>query len=373
MTRRQYPPRLWALVGYPGSGKSTFATQMAGPMLVVDADHRFAEVLELAAGDVLELSSSPADNVDTQRINTLLAANMPGSKVSTIVVDSLTSIITPLVVQAIMDNDAGLNKNRAAAFKAKAMAMRQLQDAVTRWGTDCLWIYHLQDSRDNKAREVTRATVSETELARLTRSINMQLEIVRDGEKRGVRVVWARRGRSGMTLWDESGTWAEMPARIEVAVYDGLSKADQARIEQETPAHFPNTQTAIAWGFEQGAFKAIQHARSAYKKLEREQEPGTTAQEMSALWIANVEARLLALAKETTGGNDLSPLEIASPTDDEGFICQDCGQPLTKYEASNGKTYTVSELVDMGANLRGGGIVCGPCLKIRKGRVKVEG
>jgi len=29
MVKSTYPPRLWALVGYPGSGKSTFATQMA--------------------------------------------------------------------------------------------------------------------------------------------------------------------------------------------------------------------------------------------------------------------------------------------------------------------------------------------------------
>ena len=29
MSKTQYPPRQWALVGYPGAGKSTFAAQMA--------------------------------------------------------------------------------------------------------------------------------------------------------------------------------------------------------------------------------------------------------------------------------------------------------------------------------------------------------
>jgi hypothetical protein len=44
----KYPPRLWSLVRSPGSCKSTFATQMRGPILIVDADHRFEEVLDLA-------------------------------------------------------------------------------------------------------------------------------------------------------------------------------------------------------------------------------------------------------------------------------------------------------------------------------------
>ena len=43
MNKTAFPPRQWALVGYPGSGKSTFAAQMRGPLLVVDADHRFAD------------------------------------------------------------------------------------------------------------------------------------------------------------------------------------------------------------------------------------------------------------------------------------------------------------------------------------------
>ena len=293
MTKQTYPSRLWALVGYPGSGKSTFATQMAGPILVVDADHRFDEVLDLSPGDVLELSNSPADNVDADRITALLTKNMPGAKIGTIVVDSLTAIITPLVIQAMQDKETGKVKNLAAAFRVKALAMRQIQDAVTRWGTACLWIYHLNDARDAKGHELTKATVSATELARLTRSINMQLEIVQDkGGKRGIKVVWARRGREGMTLWDDSGTWAGMPERIEAEVYDGLSKADQAEIEQ-APDRFPNPETAIAWGMERGAFKALQHAKNAYEKIKRELSP-KTAEEMATLWRADVTRRLAA-------------------------------------------------------------------------------
>jgi len=289
MTATPYPPRLWALVGFPGSGKSTFAAAMRGPLLVIDADQRFREVLSLA-GEVYQLSETLSDNGAPERIAALLAANMPGAEVGTIVIDSLTTIIAPLVTQAVIDNDAGRNTNRMAAFKDKALAMRMLQDAVSRWGTDTLWIYHLQQGRDAQAKEQTTATVSKTELARLTRSINLQLEIVQDGERRGVKVAWARRGRSGMILWDETGAWRGMPAAIERAVYDGLSAADQDAIEGDAPAVFASPDKAIAWGLERGAFEALQHARNAYEKLKREAQPHT-AEEMRDLWVAEVQRR----------------------------------------------------------------------------------
>ena len=301
MTQGKYPLRLWALVGYPGSGKSTFATQMRAPMLVIDSDHRFVEVLSLARGDVYELGDKPADRTDSDRIAALLAQDMPGSEVATIVVDSLTAIITPLVTQAIQDKEHDRIKNLAAGFRDKALAMRQLQDSVTRWGSDVLWIYHLHDARDEKGEELTRATVSRTELARLTRSINLQLEIIQEKGRRGVKVLWARQGRQGMTLWDESGRWAGMPEALEEAVYGGLSQAEQERISKAVPDVFPSPELAISWGYEQGAFQALQHARNAYDKLKREAQP-QTARAMAALWTAEVQARLKARVREQEAG-----------------------------------------------------------------------
>jgi len=266
---------------------------MRGPLLVVDADQRFQEMLDLADDRVVyALSSVAADNTDPDRIVSILAENMPGSDVRTIVVDSLTAIITPLVVRAMVDKDAGREKNLAAAFRAKALAMRQLQDAVTRWGTDVLWIYHIMEARNEKGNLLTRATVPQTELARLTRSINMHIEIVTERDKRGIKVVWARRGRSGMILWDETGKWAGMPERIEEAVYSA-GEQDRIGIENAPPEVFPSAEAAIAWGFAQGAFKSLEHARNAYEKLKREKQP-QNAREMARLWVADVQARLAA-------------------------------------------------------------------------------
>ncbi|MFN3198766.1 MAG: AAA family ATPase [Bradymonadia bacterium] len=325
MVQSKYPPRLWSLVGYPGSGKSTFAAQLQGPMVVVDADHRFQEVLGTTEGDVFSLSDTPSDNVNPDRISTLLNQNMPGAGVKTIVVDSLTAIITPIVVQAMLDHDKGRARNLSAAFKTKALAMRQLQDAVTRWGCDVLWIYHLQDARDAKANEITRATVSQTELARLTRSINCQLEIVENDQgQRGIKINWCRRGRSGMVIWDETGGFVGMPEKIEAAMYDGLSREEQESIERETPVHFPNPETAIAWGFEQGAFEALQHARNAYEKVKRERSP-RNAREMASMWVEYVQEALVRKAAAEEGQ------VISEPEEEQhmnGHASADMGEAL---------------------------------------------
>lgn len=291
MDKAALPTRQWALVGYPGSGKSTFAAQMQGPLLVVDADHRFAEVARLALDEVFELSDEPADNVNAERIADLLKANMAGSGVKTIVVDSLTSILSPLVVEAIMDNDAGRNKNRVSAFKDKALAMRLIQDAITGFGVNTLWIYHIRTGLDAQAKERESSTISAVELARLRRSLNLQLKVVEQGEKRGVYVEWARRGRSGLTLWDETGCWRGMPEKIETAVYGGLTVEDMERIEDQTPTAFASPEDAIAWGHGKGAFRDAVHAQNSYEKVKREKAP-KTASEMWKAWIENVEQHL---------------------------------------------------------------------------------
>jgi hypothetical protein len=242
MVKPKYPPRLWALAGPAGSGKSTFAAAMRAPLLLIDADHRFTEVLQLVKGDVYNLSENAADHVVPDAIAARLAENMPGAKVGTIVIDSLTAIIAPLTMQAIVDNENGKNKNKMAAFVDKAVAMRQLQDAVTRWGVDALWIWHLQQGRDESAKKVIKATISDTEIERLRRSLNVQLEIVIEGSKRGVKVAWARQGRSGMTIFDDTNTWVGMPEKIEAAIYDqsttpgGDSKPARSAAPASSPA-----------------------------------------------------------------------------------------------------------------------------------------
>lgn len=291
MTQSKYPPRHWALVGYPRDGKSTFSAQMRGPFVIVDADQRYQEVLPLTRGDVYPVSDIPAEHTDPHMIALRLSENMPGTQVGTIIVDSLTAIIAPRVTAAIVAKERGEIKSLGAAFKDKAMAMRELQDAVTRWGTDTLWIYHLHDARDDKGNARTAATVSALELVRLTRSINMQLQVVKNDAARGIKIVWSRKGRDGVTLWDESGMWKDMPERIEAAAYDGLTQSEMERKELAAPEMFPSPEVAVAWAIEQGAFESENHAQNAYNKIKNESQP-KSAREMAALWTADVTRRL---------------------------------------------------------------------------------
>ena len=289
----QYPPRLWELASYAGGGKSTFATQMRGPLVVVDADQRFAEVAKLVKGGVFRVSDIGSENTDTDRIAARLNENMPSMQGGTIVIDSLTAIIAPLVTQAIQNKEHGREKNLFAGFRNKALAMRQLQDVVTKWGTDVLWIYHKIDARTAAGLAVTKASISQTELVRLMRSVNLRLEIVRDEQRRGIKVLWSRSGRDGMTLWDESGIWLGMPEKIEAAVYDELSPAQMKEKEYSAPEVFRSSEHALSWALERHAFENAVHAQNAYDKLKSEQQP-KSAREMTALWIADVERRLAA-------------------------------------------------------------------------------
>lgn len=282
-----YPRRQWSLCGYPDSGKSTFAARMADVMLVIDADQRFDMVSKLVSG-IVYTSDDARENVlvgeIVRNLHEAMPADMPD--VQLIVVDSLTTIIAPLVAGAVLGNLRGDNKNRSAAFVEKAATMRVLQDAVTRWGTDTLWIYHLQDGRDEKGRPQVTTSIPSRELARLLRSLNVSLRIVLDkAGKRGIFVEWARAGRAGMTLWDDTGSWEGMPAKLEAAMYDGL------RAEEVQPTSFANPRQAMAWAVQRGAYADEKAAQEGYEAVKAAGVP-QNASEMWALWIAHVAARL---------------------------------------------------------------------------------
>lgn len=286
---RQYPRRQWALCGYPDSGKSTFAARMADTMLVIDADQRFDMVARLVQG-VVYTSDDPKENVllpaIVQNLHEAMPAEMPD--VQLIVVDSLTTIIAPLVSGAVLGNARGENKNRSAAFVEKAVAMRLLQDAVTRWGTDVLWVYHLQDGRDQNGKPHTTTSIPPTELARLQRSLNATLRIVLDrAGKRGIFVEWSRAGRAGMTLWDDSGSWVGMPEKIETAMYHGVAAAEVQ------PTSFTGPAQAMSWAVRRGAFGDEAAAQTEYERLRAEGKP-QNAPEMWALWVNHVGSVLAA-------------------------------------------------------------------------------
>jgi len=293
--KSQYPRRQWLIEGEPGTGKSTFVTQLKAPQLIVDADHRYGEVLDLVQGDVFQLGGDPLDNINPDRIAALINAQIAGSGVKTIVVDSLTPIIAPLVTRAFRGNANGENRNKVAAYADKATAMRLLQDTLTGTGCDVAWIYHIYEGRDSRAQVQERTSITELELSRVMRSANMRVRIQREGSVFAATVVWARSGRWGMTIQDESAHWEGMPGKIEAAVYDGLSETEQRQIESGPPDVFPTPAEAIAWGMTQTCdgepiFRDEAHAQNAYSLVRTVRRP-ESAQQMRDEWVAEVRAR----------------------------------------------------------------------------------
>jgi hypothetical protein len=183
-----------------------------------------------------------------------------------------------------------------AAFKEKATAIRLLQDVVTGWGTDTAWIYHLVKGRDAKANEVVKTSITELELSRIMRSVNLRLRLSQDNGVYKAEVVWARCGRCGVVLEDTAGYWKDMPEMIEAAVYDGLSPEDMERIEAEPPEIFPSPVEAIHWGMDQvdangqPVFRDEAHAQNAYDKVKRERQP-QSARDMRDAWVEEVMRR----------------------------------------------------------------------------------
>jgi len=301
MTKGKYPPRHWAIVGPPRSGKSTFAAQMRQPLLVIDSDGRFKEILWQAETDAYRLfeDGDAWCNTNPDEIYKAMVDIFPGPEVGTVVVDSLTAIITPLVTRAYRQAANKEVKNKIAGYAQKATAMRLLQGAVNLPGADTLWVYHQYQAKDDQAADVIRKSIPDTELVRLEMSLNMELQIVQNGDKRGIKIVSARFGKWGFVLWDETGNWTRMPERIEAAVYaEGVTDGP--------PELFASPQKAQAWAVEQGAFTEIAHARNAYEKLKSEKIP-KSAREMSDLWKEDVARRLA--EKETGPAPNKQPLE----------------------------------------------------------------
>jgi hypothetical protein len=290
-----YPRRLWTLVGYSRDGKTLFATQMKGDLAVIDADGKFDVATMVAGVDNAFAIGEAQEMRDVPSIQQILNGNMPSAKdVGTIVVDSVTPIIKR-VVNAVQAS----GETRVVDWSSKARVMRELSDVVTAWGTDVLFIYHLDDTVDRKGNDKTTTSISTLELSRLRKFVNATLEVVRDGERRGIRVTWSQAGRSGKVLWDDSGTWANMPEKIEAYMYDDLTTAERKKIAEGT---FSSLEGAIAWGFAQGVFRDELHAKNSYTKL-REQlvaEFGDdlTAPMMFQSWREKVNAK-----KETENEN----------------------------------------------------------------------
>lgn len=224
------PPRRWGLEAFADAGKTTFLMQMRGGILVVDADHRVEELAYMSEANIYSISDRAEDHVTPSKIAQILDKQMPSAnQVSTIGVDSVTSIISLTISQAQAKRDAGELKPQQVMMQ-KASAMRLLRLSVNKWNRDTLWIWHLQEGRDKQGNPQVTRTLPPAEHKRLRSVLNAELRIVRDDmDRRGIHVNWSRGGRSGFTVWDDSGFWDSMPEIIELAMFKRFTGPDDAK------------------------------------------------------------------------------------------------------------------------------------------------
>lgn len=285
--QQKLPPRVWLLKGRSRSGKSVFSMNMRGPLLPIDADNKLYGSQQYAVGEVMEFSDNHADTVDVARIERILEENMPGAGIKTIIVDSVTPILEPLILKGMENTSGGIGR-----WRAKSAAMKKLTYACTKWGGDVLFIYHIDDSMNANANMVEKTSITTIELARLNKHFNMSLTVVEENGRRGIRVDYAQHGKYGMTIWDDNGYWRGMPEKIEEAVYAGGVLA-----EPERPTSFAGPVQAIAWGMAQGCFRDEMHAKNAYEKVKAEKAP-KTPQSMWDAWLKEVDQRVVEMESE---------------------------------------------------------------------------
>ena len=295
------PARRWALIGFPGDGKSSFAAQMQTPILPIDVDGRFREVEHLANGDVFALSENREENNDVQAIDILLEKHMPDSGVRTIVVDSVTPIyqrITRRVQVAIQEGDLD-GKNKSSPHQVKANVMALLGTSVTSYGTDTLWIWHLNDTNFNGQSKIAQS-ISETERDRLRKFLNAELHVLVDKNgRRGITIAWSRSGHgTGQTIYDtqenfDAGSfWKGMPERIEAVIYP-TPTAKRPEPVAENARSFASPADAVKWGATQ-LNATDEEVVEIYNSVKALAQP-KTSREMWAAWVAEIEKRGAAL------------------------------------------------------------------------------
>lgn len=265
------------LVAYPNAGKTTFAAAFLNKpgkvSVVVDADGRFDEVVSSEMGFV-KLSDEPSDNLRPKQILDICNKSMPNDKIGGFLVDSVTAILEPIILDIQRKVEEGKEKG-ARGYAEKSNAMKFLSAALSPWGTDVVYVYHYRDRGNTSGTIEKTTTITTLELARLYRNINMKVEIVVDANgKRGVKVLEARGGRTGMTIWDDSGKWVNIRQRMEEAIWGGLTKEEQDTLVSDTTVRFGSPEQAIAWGYNYSQdttnfFDDAAHAKASYEKLKK--------------------------------------------------------------------------------------------------------
>ena len=293
-------PRHWGLVAPAEAGKSTFLTAMGSPVLIADADNRSEEVAFLMDEiyplfDADDFNNYKDPDVVARAIKEVAAH--PTFRGGIVAIDSITTIMEPIVAEAMSANKRGENTNQMSAFEPKARAMRQLTNACVATGLDFAIIYHTKQSsmaRGRNTETIERTTLTPVEEARMIKSLNAVIELGQDQRGRYALIRNCRvRGAVGAKFYDTTGFWKGVPEAIDAHIVK--AKRDQisgGKQEQETGRpKWAGMADAFAWGMEVGAYNDEVHASNAWDKLKKEKSP-SSFNEMAQLFWEDTNRRL---------------------------------------------------------------------------------
>jgi hypothetical protein len=303
-----YKGRILALLlGATNTGKSTLLAQLPAPIAVVDSDIRFDKVRKLVAGKVYAQVDNLADATDIDASLDWLKENMPGSNVATIVWDSITPVLEPIVNRAMDLAELtpeqrvamGEPKNKAALWEPKARAMRKII-SIQNYGTHCVWVAHYEPGRDNQGKESERKTIPQNEFDRFPKALNMRLRTICVKGRYGVVIEWLRdRPTHTETLWDPPGNmfkgmWERImavaegaPAPGEPTKWEDFSESTPfpgPKRPDETP---PAVTMAVTHFVEHDGIKFYPFGDPFAEKVKANGEPGTNGAEVHALHAYN--------------------------------------------------------------------------------------
>jgi hypothetical protein len=335
ITEQKRDQRILALLlGDANTGKSTLLAQLPTPIAGVDSDGRMDEIAQLVSGGELYAQENLAEANDIDKALEWLEKNMPDSGVQSIVWDSITPVLLPIINRALdlaaMSPDGRKAEigtaNKSAVWEPKARAMRKIQ-SIQNYGVHCVWTAHYEPGRDHQGKEHERKTIPETELDRFTKVLNMKLRTIYKDGKYGVVIEWLRKrpGMKPIVLWDEAGYFKGMWERILAVTSDNPKPEEPVTwADFGIDKAFPSPEVAIQLGTEQfeelpdgvkiyafgdslakatkkngdeGTNGVLVHARNAYEKLKRGEYEGfkkpTSAGEMAEAWKALVARKIV--------------------------------------------------------------------------------
>lgn len=311
--------RKWGLIAPPNGGKSTFLTAMRLPLLLADKDGRGGE-LAFIVDNVHSLTDDPDVLNDPDVLSDYITTigGQAQYRKGTVAIDSMTAIIEPIVDRIMAANDKGENSNRMGAFRPKALAMRQLTNALVAAGGDFVIIYHTRTSsmaKGNQVETVERASLSALEEARMFKVLNAIIQLGEDSKGRFAQIRDCRVGSAvGQKFYDTEGFWRGVPEKIDAHIEQCKRNEVAAG---ESVVVFGSKAAALAWGFEQGVFADEAAAQNSFNKLKREleakaKENGTKL--TSGVMFAEWRKKVMAKVDEKAAGAEVAPEDM----DEEG-------------------------------------------------------